>query len=75
MKKVRTFKDIKNDSRVSDIYHENDQGIKSWWCTLKAGWQDSSNPECHTLHEGTISQICELVNNAKPFPNDPQLID
>ena len=72
-KKVRTLKDIQNDPRVSAIDIEYDNGEKSYWCYLKAGWQDSCNPTCHTIHEWRIKEVCYYVNNAIPFPDDPEL--
>lgn len=75
-KKVRTLADIKNDPRVVSIHREEDfmfSGKFSWWCYLKTGWQDAMNPTCHTIHERTLKEVCWLVNESIPFPEDPEL--
>tara|TARA_R110000803_G_scaffold102638_1_gene170729 strand:- start:2521 stop:2745 length:225 start_codon:yes stop_codon:yes gene_type:complete len=72
MKRPRTLKDLQNDPRVSEIYSEVDD-IKTWWCYLKHGWQDSENKTCHTIHEDTIKRVCSSVHYAIPYPNDPEL--
>jgi len=73
-KKCRTLSDIQNDPRVSEIHSEiGNEGQNSWWCYLRAGWQLGSNLTCHTSHEDTIRAICDDVNGAIPFPDDPEL--
>lgn len=66
-KKPRTLKDLKNDQRVDDIWHENEgfDNNSSWWCYLKPGWEDSMNPTCTSIHEATLKEVCHLVHNAK----------
>ena len=76
MKKPRTLEDLKNDPRVDEIHSELENGFsgrKTWWCYLKAGWQDQDNPTCHTIHEDTIKEVCHLVHRAIKYPDDPEL--
>lgn len=75
IKRPRTLADIKADPRVDSVHQEEADGHlepPTWWCYLKAGWQDSNNPECHTLHEDTISDIAYLVHISKPWKDDPE---
>jgi hypothetical protein len=74
-KKLRTLADIKNDPRVDSIHHE-DEGFESdssWWCYLKSGWQAYGNQQ-HTIHEETIKQIIDVLEDAEPWPEDTDLI-
>lgn len=75
-KKVRTFKDIQNDPRVDEFYKEYDTPFSnrySYWCYLEYGWRSSSS-ECHTIHERTIKEICDEINNGlEVWEDDPEL--
>jgi hypothetical protein len=74
MKRPRTLTDLKNDPRVDSVHQEDcHYEGKSWWCYLKAGWQDSSNPTCHTIHEKTLKEVCDSVHFSVKYPNDPEL--
>ena len=76
MTKVRTLKEIRSDKRVASIHIERSSDYKSgksYWCYLNNGWQDSQNPTSHTIHEEKLSEVAHLVNNAIPYPNDPEL--
>lgn len=36
------------------------------WVILRSGWQDSTNPTCHTIHEDTPQDVLDKVADAVP---------
>lgn len=36
------------------------------WIELKSGWQDVTNPTCHTIHEDTWKEALDLCGMAVP---------
>lgn len=66
--KARTLADIKRHPMVEsthtefDGYREDDRAAR--WVYLKPGYL-SPDMECGTIHEGTIKECCELLNNAR----------
>jgi hypothetical protein len=58
MKLLRTLKDIRNDPRVVDVYHEAENG---WWVDMHPGW--CWCPETHLIHEQTIKEVCAVLNH------------
>lgn len=80
-KKVRTLTDIENDPRVSEIWREDDGFFGdddnpngNYWVALKAGFQVYGNCQ-HVIHEPTIAQVCEVLNDAEEWPDDPDLAE
>ena len=73
-KKCRTKKDIENDPRVDEIWHENEgfERDSSWWCYLKPGWQAYGNQQ-HSIHEETIKDVCSVLEDVTEWANDPDL--
>lgn len=59
MRTPRTFKDLKEDPRVQEIYREEDNGI---WIHLKPGWW-SMDMECGIIHEGTVNECCRQMGS------------
>jgi len=57
-KKARTMRDIRNDKRVSQVFNEGVDGI---WVHLKDGFINS-RLECGTIHEYTIADCCQQLN-------------
>jgi hypothetical protein len=50
---------------------ENDEGVFSWWCYLKVGYQAYSNQQ-HAIHEPTIKDVCDILNsNVTEWLSDP----
>ena len=46
---------------------DDERGIDNGvWITLKKGWQDATNPTCHTIHEDTYQICLDLVAMAIP---------
>lgn len=71
---VRTLKDIEDDPRVREIDIESEDGVRSYWCYLKSGWQ--SDPSCHIIHEWKVSTICKYLNtHVRRWEDDPDLIN
>ncbi len=76
-KKARTLQDIKDHPLMDSIgiwTEEDDQyprGFSYWGC-VKSGWQVYDN-EQHTIHEETIKEFCDVLNNATPWADDDEL--
>lgn len=49
-------------SRIAEFWKDED-GV---WIALKSGWQDSTNPTCHTIHEDTWQLALDFVAMAVP---------
>lgn len=49
-------------SRIEEEWHDED----GHWVALKSGWQDNSNPQCHTIREDTQRECYELVRASVP---------
>ena len=61
-KKVKTLNDIKNDSRVKDIYQDDSTGEKVWWLYLEDGLV-STWDGCGTItSEGSLKYIKDTLN-------------
>jgi hypothetical protein len=78
-KKARTKKDIMNHPLMeklsngkADFDTEEDLDGISYWGAVIAGWQVYGN-EQHIIHESTVKDFCEELNNATPWINDPEL--
>ena len=56
-KKVRTLKDLNNDSRVIEAFRE----VTGIWVNLKDGWLVDG--EEVAIHESTIKEACYFLNN------------
>jgi hypothetical protein len=56
-KKVKTISDIKNLPFVDQFFKDSD----GWWCWLKEGYI-STEMECGTIHEQTVSEVCKMIN-------------
>jgi len=52
-------------NRIADYCDERAMG-EGVWITLRSGWQDASNPTCHTIHEDTPQFALDLVAMAIP---------
>ncbi len=61
-KKARTYADMGNDSRVDWVSDERgtEEGI---WVYLKEGFINT-HLECGTIHEHTVAECCDQLNNA-----------
>jgi hypothetical protein len=68
IKKVRTVADIERHPFVESTHSEDDgfreDGRPARWVYLHAGYISPEN-ECGTIHEGTVGECCELLNNAR----------
>ena len=64
MRTPRSTQQILDDSRVAELYHDDD----GWWCWLKPDYW-STNMECGTLHEMTIGEIIEQFEYVEFNPN------
>jgi hypothetical protein len=49
-------------NRISESWQDED-GV---WIALRRGWQDSTNPSCHTIHEDTWQLALDLVSMSVP---------
>lgn len=49
-------------TRVDDAEKDED-GV---WIYLKDGWQDSTNPTCHTIHEDTWKDAIAVLKATEP---------
>ena len=69
MRKARTAADIRNHPYVDSLHAEHDGCFSydgaSYWCYLKPGFI-SPDMECGSIHEATIKDVCEKLNNARP---------
>lgn len=50
------------DARIQEAWQDED-GV---WIALRSGWQDSTNPTCHTIHEDTWQLALDYVTMAIP---------
>lgn len=50
------------DDRIAESWQDSD-GV---WIALQVGWQDSTNPGCHTIHEDTWQFALDLCAMAIP---------
>lgn len=55
------MRDIQNDPRVSSVSDERSMG-DGVWVYLKANFVNT-HLECHTIHERTVRECCEQLNN------------
>lgn len=60
---------IQNHPRVEDISDERGSG-DGCWVYLKRGWGERGNPQCHTIHEDTWSDVLRAVRDAEPCECD-----
>ena len=42
------------------------QDIDGYWIELKSGWQDNSNPHCHSIREDTKKDAHEKAKGSVP---------
>jgi hypothetical protein len=71
MKKPRTYKQLRNDPRVSDWSDERSMGAcnDGLWIYLAPGWVTWG--ECLlTIHEWTVAECCDDVALAVYSPED-----
>jgi len=59
LKKVRTLADLKNDSRIDNVWSEGDDG---WWAELAHGWKWDG---CSCIHEPTVAKLCIALDEAR----------
>lgn len=68
MKKARTVADIRNHPFVESTHTEDDgyreDGKPARWVYLKPGYI-SPDMECGTIHEGTVAECCDMLNNSR----------
>jgi|TARA_R100000030_G_scaffold83127_1_gene66057 hypothetical protein len=57
-KKVKTWKDILKDPRVDYAFHDSD----GYWVDLHGEYYNCFNPDCRTIHEDTIAECAEHMN-------------
>jgi len=57
-KKARTMRDLRNDPRVSQVFNDGIDGI---WVHLKEEFINN-RLECGTIHEYTIAECCQQLN-------------
>ncbi len=67
-KKTRTVADIRSHPYVESTHTEDDgyreDGRPARWVYLLPGYI-SPEMECGTIHEGTVSECCELLDSAR----------
>lgn len=70
MRKARTLNDIKAHPWVYDAFNDGD----GWWVYMHAGFIQP-DMECGSIHEDTIRECCDMLNNARratPEEIEPQ---
>jgi len=79
MKKAKTLSDIKNHPWVDEVHREHDGAFGdednpngNYWVYLKPGYQAYHNNQ-HGIHEPTVKRVCEVLNDATEWPEDPDL--
>ena len=70
MKKPRTYKQLKQDPRVSDWSDERSGGMcnDGLWIYLAPGWVTCEG--LLTIHEDTVAECCDCVSWAYYSPED-----
>jgi hypothetical protein len=51
--------------RIASFDDERSYG-EGCWIILRSGWQDATNPTCHTIHEDTPQAVLDKVAMAEP---------
>ena len=51
--------------RIADVEDARMSG-DGFWIALRSGWQDATNPTCHTIHEDTPQYCLDKVAMAIP---------
>jgi hypothetical protein len=52
--------------RYKHMIAEEWRDSDGYWIALKYGYQDSSNPTCHTIHEDTKAEAHAVARDAIP---------
>ena len=70
MKKPRTYKQLKQDPRVSDWSDERSGGMcnDGLWIYLMPGWVTCEG--LLTVHEWTVAECCDCVSWARYSPEE-----